>query len=60
MINKILRLYRHFCRAYINDIMIFFISLKKHLTHLRFIFSTFKKINIYLLSRKSFFDYIFI
>ena len=40
--------------------MIFSTFLKKHLTHLRFVFSTFEKINIYLLSQKSFFDYPFV
>ena len=60
MINKTLRFYRYFCRAYINNIVIFFISLKKHLTHLRFIFLIFEKMNIHLLSRKFFFDYFFI
>ena len=57
IINKILRSYRHFCRVYIDDIVIFFTSLKKHLTHLRFIFSTLEKMNIYLLSQKSFLNY---
>ena len=60
IINKIFRSYRHFCYAYIDDIVIFFTSLKKHLSHLRFIFSTLKKMNIYLLSRKSFLDYSFV
>ena len=57
IINKILRSYHHFYRAYVDNIVIFSTSLKKHLTHLRFIFSTFEKINIYLLSRKSFLNY---
>ena len=57
MINKILRSYRHFCRACVDDIVIFFTSLKKHLAHLRLVFSTLEKMNIYLLSRKSFLDY---
>ena len=60
MINKIFRSYRHFYRVYIDDIVIFFTSLKKHLAHLRFIFSTFEKMNIYLSSRKSFLDYSFV
>ena len=57
MINKILRSYRHFYRAYVDNIVIFSTLLKKHLSHLRLVFSTLKKMNIYLLSRKSFFDY---
>ena len=60
IINKIFRSYRYFCRVYIDDIVIFSTSLKKHLIHLRFIFSTFEKMNIYLSSRKSFFDYSFV
>ena len=60
IINKILRPYRHFCRVYIDNIVIFFTSLKKHLSHLRLIFSTFKKINIHLFLRKFFFDYSFV
>ena len=57
IINKILRSYRHFCYIYVDDIVIFFTSLKKHLTHLRLVFSAFEKINIHLSSRKSFLDY---
>ena len=60
IINKILRSYRYFYRAYIDNIVIFSTSLKEHLTHLRLVFSTFEKINIHLLSRKSFFDYSFV
>ena len=60
IINKILRSYRHFCRVYVDNIVIFFTSLKEHLSHLRFIFLTFEKMNIHLLSRKSFLDYSFI
>ena len=60
MINKILRPYRHFCRIYVDNIVIFFISLEKHLSHLRFIFSTLEKMNIHLSPRKSFLDYSFI
>ena len=60
IIIKIFRLYRHFCRTYIDNIVIFFTSLKKHLSHLRFVFSIFKKMNIHLLSRKSFLGYFFV
>ena len=60
MINKILRPYRHFYYIYVDDIVIFFTSLKKHLSHLRLVFSTFKKINIHLSSQKSFLDYSFV
>ena len=60
IINKIFRSYRYFYYTYINDIVIFFTSLKKHLTYLRFIFSTFKKMNIHVSSRKSFLNYSFV
>ena len=60
IINKIFRSYRYFCRAYVDNIVIFSTSLKKHLSHLRFIFSTFEKMNIHLSSRKSFLDYPFV
>ena len=39
--------------------MIFSISLKEYLKYLRFIFSIFIKINIYLLLKKLFLDYFF-
>ena len=57
IINKIFRSYRYFCRVYVDNIVIFFMSLKEHLAHLRLVFSTLKKMNIHLSSRKSFLDY---
>lgn len=33
MINRILRLFHYFCKKYINNIIIFFISLEKHFNH---------------------------
>ena len=60
IINKILRSYRHFYRAYIDNIVIFSTSLNEHLSHLRFVFSTFEKMNIHLSPQKSFLDYSFV
>ena len=56
-IDIILRKYRHFVRAYVDDIVIFFNTLKKHLKHLTFIFALFKKYNIVIKTFKIYFDY---
>ena len=58
--NVILRFYKYFVKIYIDDIIIFNRTLKKHLKHLRIIFELFrnKKVNLFLI--KSFFDYSFI
>lgn len=57
MIDRILRPYRHFCRAYVDDIVIFSSTLKDHLEHLRLVFSALSKMNIHLSPRKSFLGY---
>jgi hypothetical protein len=59
-IDIILRKYRHFAKTYVNDIVIFFNSLKKHLRHLIQIFVLFKKYNIVIKTSKIYFDYSFI
>ena len=56
-IDSILREYRHFAKAYVNDIVVFSNSLKKHLRHLNQIFAFFKRMNIVLKINKIFFDY---
>ena len=56
-IDNILRIYKDFCRAYINDIVIFSKTLKKHVKHLHLIFKLFTNLNISLSSTKFFFDY---
>ena len=59
-INIILRKYRHFVKVYVNHIVIFFNTLKKHLKHLTFIFVLFKKYNIVIKTFKIYFDYFII
>lgn len=60
IINKILRPFRKFCKLYINNIIIYSSLIKKHVKHFKQIFKILIKINIYLISRKLFFDYFFI
>ena len=59
-INIILRKYRHFVKAYVDDIVIFFNSLKKHFRHLMQIFALFKKYNIVIKTSKIYLNYSFI
>ena len=59
-INSILRKYWHFVKTYVNDIIVFSNSLKKHLRHLNQIFVFFKRMNIALKVNKIFFDYFII
>ena len=56
-IDKILRSFRNFAKIYINDVMIFSKTKKKHLKHLRQIFEIFKHNNISINSFKSFLSY---
>ena len=56
-IDTILRKYRHFAKAYVNDIVIFFNTLKEHLKHLTFIFALFKKYNIVIKTSKTYLNY---
>ena len=56
-IDSILREYRHFARAYVDDIVVFFNSLEEHLRHLNQIFALFKRMNIALKASKIFLDY---
>ena len=58
IIDRIFRLYREFYRAYIDNIVIFLIFLNKHIRHLNLIFKTLDSINIYLLFKKLFLDYL--
>lgn len=57
MIDRILRLFRRFCRAYVDDIVIFSSSLEEHLTHLKLVFGALDKMNIHLSLRKSILGY---
>ena len=58
IIDRILRPYREFCRAYIDDIVIFSTSLNKYIRYLNLIFKALDSINIHLSPRKSFLDYL--
>ena len=57
MIDRILRPFRHFCRAYVDDIVIFSSSEEEHFQHLRQIFAALDEVNITLSPRKSFLNY---
>ena len=58
MIDRILRPYRHFCRAYIDDIVIFSSSLVEYIQHLEQVFKALIIMNIRLSPRKSFLGYL--
>ena len=58
--NQMLRSYRKFSRAYMNDIIIFFKTLKKHINHFRQIFQLFQKRRVNLTFIKFFLKYFFI
>ena len=57
MIDKILRSFRKFCRAYVDDIVIFSKSISKHIEHLNQVFRALTNMNIHLSPRKSFLGY---
>ena len=57
-IDNILRSYKNFCWAYIDDIVIFSITLEEHVKHSHLIFKLFINLNISLSSTKFFFDYL--
>ena len=57
MIDRILRLFRHFCKIYVDDIVIFSTSLQKYIKYFIIIFQTFFDINIHLTFVKVFLGY---
>jgi len=57
MIDRILRPYRKFCRAYVDDIVIFSTSLSEHVEHLTLIFRALAEMNIHISAKKSFLGY---
>ena len=59
-IDKLLRLYRQYIKVYVNDIIIFFKTKKKHEVHLRTIFFVFKNNNIFIKFIKVFIEYFFV
>ena len=54
MIDRILRPFRHFCRAYVDDIVIFSTSLEKHVKHLTQVFKALHTMNIHLAPDKAY------
>ena len=56
-INTILRDFRDFARAYVNDIVVFSKTLEKHIEHLIKIFELFRKMNIVLKFSKIYLEY---
>jgi len=60
MIDRILQQQRLYIRIYVNDIVIFFNTLKEHLNHLHNIFDILDKIRICFLSKKFYLAYLFI
>ncbi len=59
-INKILWSHWIYAKVYMNNIVIFSHTLKKHLKHLHIIFSLFRKLCVCLTSTKSFLEYSFV
>lgn len=56
-IDRILRLHHFFVKTYVDDVVIFFVILKKHLQHLHTIFDLFSTIDISIKSIKAFFNF---
>ena len=56
-INKILRHHRLFVKIYVNDILIFFKSLKKHVMHLKQVFEILNQNIISINSSKFFLEF---
>ena len=56
-IDKLLYEYKHFAKAYVDDVIVFFQSLKEHLRYLNQVFSLFAKMNVMLKSFKIYFGY---
>ena len=57
MIDRILRPFRQFCRAYVDDIVIYSSTLDEHIQHLQQVFGVLAKLNIHLSPKKSFLGY---
>ena len=56
-IDIIFCVYKVFVRVYVNNVIIFSYTLKKHITYLHIIFVLFESFNIILSFKKFFFDY---
>ena len=60
-IDKLLRLYRKYIKTYVDDIIMFFKTKKKHKTHLRIVFFfVLKNNNIFIKFTKTFIEYSFV
>ena len=57
IIDRILRLFRAFARVYVNNIVIFFKSLKEYFKYLILVFNRLREFNICLFLKKSFLGY---
>ena len=56
-IDKLLRVYQKFVKTYVDDIVIFSRTLKKHLSHFRQIFEKLINVNVSIKLIKTFIDY---
>ena len=56
-INRILRKHRNYVQAYVDDIIIFFKFLQKHVIHLTEVFNTLNANNIIIKFKKAFLNY---
>lgn len=56
--DRLLREYKDYCRAFIDDVVIFSDNLKDHIQHLRIIFTLFRSKNIAILPTKSYVAYL--
>ena len=59
-INRILRKYRAFARAFVNDIVVFNKILKKHFEYLKKIFALFQRMNITFKINKTYLSFFFV
>ena len=59
-IDRILRFCRHFARAYIDDIVIFFKFMNEHISHLKYIFKFMLENNISINFVKTFLNFSFV
>ena len=57
-IDSMFKFFKKFARVYVNDIIIFFNSLKKHFRHLTQVFKLFEKMNVIIKINKTFLKYL--
>ena len=56
-INRLLRKFRRFARTYVDDIVIYFRTTKKHAQHLRSVFNMLRQNNIFIKFSKAFLNF---